>query len=262
MVALEQGDEASARRHPDEATRSTGALQDPLVAALAPMLRALRHMDGSASGRALTSLAAVPSALDEVVAPSAEAAARRANLALVADGRGRAAELLRPVLSGDPADSVGGRIEAWLSAARSHLLAGARPLAREALSRALALAEPERRRRLLLRPGPYGRGLVVVLPDLVAARAWLGMAPAGRPGGTSRDREPHVTTGAAPVEHLTGRERTVIVRMAQAMSAEDIAEDLFLSVNTVKTHQRNIYRKLAVSRRYDAVRKARGLGLV
>ncbi|RBY89712.1 hypothetical protein DQ241_08600 [Blastococcus sp. TF02A-30] len=50
--------------------------------------------------------------------------------------------------------------------------------------------------------------------------------------------------------------------MAQAMSVEDIANDLFISVNTVKTHQRGIYRKLRVSRRNDAVRRARQLGLV
>ena len=64
------------------------------------------------------------------------------------------------------------------------------------------------------------------------------------------------------MEPLTDRETTVLVRMAQAMSVEDIANDLFLSVNTVKTHQRGIYRKLAVSRRNDAVRRARSLGLV
>ncbi|WP_197029040.1 helix-turn-helix transcriptional regulator [Blastococcus sp. URHD0036] len=46
------------------------------------------------------------------------------------------------------------------------------------------------------------------------------------------------------------------------MPADDIARDLFLSVNTVKTHQRSIYGKLAITSRYDAVRRARELGLV
>ena len=80
-----------------------------------------------------------------------------------------------------------------------------------------------------------------------------GRAPTGD-GATTRE-------AAQPVEPLTERERTVLARMAQAMSIEDIAADLFLSVNTIKTHQRSIYRKLSVSRRNDAVRRARELGL-
>ena len=51
-------------------------------------------------------------------------------------------------------------------------------------------------------------------------------------------------------------------RMAQAMSIEDIAADLFLSINTIKTHQKSIYRKLAVARRNDAVRRARELQII
>lgn len=46
------------------------------------------------------------------------------------------------------------------------------------------------------------------------------------------------------------------------MSTEEIAADLFLSVNTIKTHLRNIYRKLAVTRRGEAVRRAREAGLL
>jgi LuxR family maltose regulon positive regulatory protein len=65
-----------------------------------------------------------------------------------------------------------------------------------------------------------------------------------------------------PVEPLTERELTVLARMAQAMSTQEIAEDLYLSVNTIKTHQRSIFRKLAVSRRSEAVRRARQLRLV
>jgi LuxR family maltose regulon positive regulatory protein len=46
------------------------------------------------------------------------------------------------------------------------------------------------------------------------------------------------------------------------MSTEEIAADLFVSVNTVKTHVKNLHRKLAVNRRTDAVRQARRLGLL
>lgn len=46
------------------------------------------------------------------------------------------------------------------------------------------------------------------------------------------------------------------------MSTEEIAAELYVSVNTVKTHLRSIYRKLAVSRRSDAVRRARQFHLL
>ena len=63
-------------------------------------------------------------------------------------------------------------------------------------------------------------------------------------------------------EPLTRRERPVLAMMGQAMSAQDIAIDLFLSINTVKTHQKSIYRKLLVTRRNDAVRRGRELEII
>ncbi|WP_308310314.1 LuxR C-terminal-related transcriptional regulator [Streptomyces sp. CC210A] len=54
----------------------------------------------------------------------------------------------------------------------------------------------------------------------------------------------------------------MLERLAQLMSTEDIAADLHLSVNTVKTHLKSVYRKLAATRRGEAVRRARELGLL
>ncbi len=51
-------------------------------------------------------------------------------------------------------------------------------------------------------------------------------------------------------------------RLSQMMSTQEIAADLHVSANTVKTHLKSIYRKLAVSRRGDAVRRARDLRLL
>ncbi|PNG22681.1 response regulator transcription factor, partial [Streptomyces cahuitamycinicus] len=59
------------------------------------------------------------------------------------------------------------------------------------------------------------------------------------------------------VDELSARERDVLRRLAEMRSTEEIATDLHVSVNTVKTHLKSIYRKLAVSRRGDAVRRAR-----
>ncbi|WP_107481709.1 LuxR C-terminal-related transcriptional regulator, partial [Streptomyces pseudogriseolus] len=74
---------------------------------------------------------------------------------------------------------------------------------------------------------------------------------------------PRATTSPPPpVEELSGRERDVLRRLAQAMSTEEIAADLYVSVNTVKTHLKNAYRKLSVGRRNEAVRRARELDLL
>jgi LuxR family maltose regulon positive regulatory protein len=70
-----------------------------------------------------------------------------------------------------------------------------------------------------------------------------------------------VPVGAAPIEPLSERERNVLGYLPSIMSNSDIAAELFVSVNTVKTHVRSIYRKLGVENRRAAVARARELGL-
>ena len=64
------------------------------------------------------------------------------------------------------------------------------------------------------------------------------------------------------VVELSAREHDVLERVARMMSTEEIAADLCLSVNTVKTHLKSVYRKLAVNRRGEAVRRARDLRML
>jgi len=61
---------------------------------------------------------------------------------------------------------------------------------------------------------------------------------------------------------LSAKELEVLSHLAGLLTTEEIAAVMFISVNTVKTHVRSILRKLAVSRRNQAVRRARQLGLV
>jgi LuxR family maltose regulon positive regulatory protein len=63
-------------------------------------------------------------------------------------------------------------------------------------------------------------------------------------------------------EPLTDREMVVLSHMAHLQTNEEIADSLFVSVNTVKAHARAVYRKLAVSNRREAVNRARSLGLI
>ncbi|MDT2003911.1 helix-turn-helix transcriptional regulator [Rhodococcus opacus] len=77
------------------------------------------------------------------------------------------------------------------------------------------------------------------------------LSPPGRRHGTARP-------GRAP----DPRELEVLNQVAAMSSTEEVAVALSISTNTVKTHLLNLYRKLDVARRRDAVHRARDLGLL
>jgi LuxR family maltose regulon positive regulatory protein len=64
------------------------------------------------------------------------------------------------------------------------------------------------------------------------------------------------------IEPLSERELEVLQLIADGISRPEIASQLVISLNTVKTHTRNIYSKLGVNNQMQAVGKARGLGLL
>lgn len=71
------------------------------------------------------------------------------------------------------------------------------------------------------------------------------------------------TLGATPLlEPLTDREQAVLRLLATSMSIAEIADELYVSVNTIKTHLAAIYRKLAARRRREAVLRAREFELL
>lgn len=61
---------------------------------------------------------------------------------------------------------------------------------------------------------------------------------------------------------ISKREYDVLELMAQGLSNQEIADKLFVSLNTVKTHSSNLFLKLEVSRRTQAVQKAKQLQLI
>jgi LuxR family maltose regulon positive regulatory protein len=70
------------------------------------------------------------------------------------------------------------------------------------------------------------------------------------------------TEGLAVGEELTPKELEVLRLLATRLSRREIGQRLYISLNTVKTHQRGLYRKLRVEHRNAAVRRARELGLL
>ncbi|HEY5825356.1 MAG TPA: LuxR C-terminal-related transcriptional regulator [Cyclobacteriaceae bacterium] len=61
---------------------------------------------------------------------------------------------------------------------------------------------------------------------------------------------------------ISKREHEVLELMAQGLSNQEIADKLFVSLNTVKTHTSNLFLKLDTKRRTQAVQKAKGLRLI
>jgi LuxR family maltose regulon positive regulatory protein len=64
------------------------------------------------------------------------------------------------------------------------------------------------------------------------------------------------------VEPLSARELEVLQHIAEGRTDREIADRLYLSLYTVKVHARNIYGKLGVNKRTQAVAKARELGIL
>ncbi len=134
-----------------------------------------------------------------------------------------------------------------------------------AVERALALAEPEEYVRVFADEGEPMADLLreaakrSVAPDYVS-RLLASFAPQ-EPEEPERPPAPAPPT-AALVEPLTERELQVLRLLNTHLSSTEIAERLCISVNTVRFHVKNVYQKLNVHRRSDAVQRAGELGLL
>ncbi|WP_369195064.1 LuxR C-terminal-related transcriptional regulator [Streptomyces djakartensis] len=169
--------------------------------------------------------------------------------------------------SGGPGPAV--TVRAALVRAEALQATGEEAPARRLLADALLDGRRERLRRPFREAEPWIRPLLRAGRLRELAEGWLLSAPPAEAGpghGTVRHRATvTIATGRPPdlvVEELSARERDVLFALAEMMSTEEIAAELHVSVNTVKTHLKSIYRKLAVSRRADAVRRARDLRLL
>jgi len=138
------------------------------------------------------------------------------------------------------------------------------------LQRALPLAEPGGFVRIFINKGA---GMAQLLHKAAAAgicadyarKLWeeyrnsLGGAVLVKPpSGPAEDRK----TPATLVEPISQRELEILRLLGSSLSGSEIAEELYISVNTVRTHIKNIYRKLEVNGRMEAFRRAQDLGLI
>jgi LuxR family transcriptional regulator, maltose regulon positive regulatory protein len=180
----------------------------------------------------------------------------RARLASLHDGTDDAVAILERALEAAVPDHVSVLTTAWLQLAAVRWGRSDPARAWEAMEQSLIVSEPDgiarpflfqdRSRELLWSHVSRGTGreewAFTLLDRIESRRPALG--------------------GTTPTEPLSGRERTVLQYMDTLMSVNEISRELYVSTNTIKTHIKHIYRKLGVSRRRDAVERARALRLL
>jgi LuxR family transcriptional regulator, maltose regulon positive regulatory protein len=182
-----------------------------------------------------------------------------ARLRLTDGAPDRALELVRGLTAGTPSSTLlSTRVQAHGVAALAADAMLDHESAAIALRRALDLAEPRGLRRVLVELGPALRPVLRrELRHETAHRAFVDELLEALDG-----RGPAGALLRQPYEPLSERETTVLRFLPTMLSNQEIAAELFVSVNTLKTHLKQIYRKLDVASRRDAVEHARGMGLL
>jgi LuxR family maltose regulon positive regulatory protein len=220
---------------------------------------------GLVESRARTAAGDTPAALAAAQpagsGTSPEAAVTLAHAWAAAGDGDNARRALAPVLAADSGAPDRVRLQAWLVDARLSYTNGDPARGRRSLASALRLAEREQLRLPFVVEHSWLGPVLRRDPELAGTHQRL-LAPAR---GHKQLPAPARATDQAPVlivEPLTEREREVLVHVSGMLSSAEVANEMYISVNTVKTHLRNIYRKLATAHRSEAVRRARQLNLI
>jgi LuxR family transcriptional regulator, maltose regulon positive regulatory protein len=156
------------------------------------------------------------------------------------------------------------RLEEWLVDARLWYVTGDSVRGRRSLEHALRLGRPEQLRlpfalertwiQPVLRRDPHLAHAYRELLEPHQAKSALARIPA--------EQAPNGQGAALIIEPLTEREREALRHLSEMLSTAEIATEMYISVNTVKSHLRSIYRKLSAAHRNEAVRRARQLELI
>lgn len=156
------------------------------------------------------------------------------------------------------------RLEGWLVDARLRYETGDTARGRRSLEHALLLGKPEQLRLPFALEQAWIRPVLRHDPDLARTYRHL-LEPGLESAAVAVAPAPQaVPILGAPVvvERLSEREQEVLRHLSRMLSTAEIAAEMYISVNTVKTHLRSIYRKLSAGRRSEAVRRARQLELI
>jgi LuxR family maltose regulon positive regulatory protein len=254
-AATARGRHADALADFQAAERLAGRLVTPHTAATSIRARMLQRLVRLGQNERVEAALA---GLDDQERASAEMRAALASLRLAQHDPRAAVAALAPVIG----DSVPEVYPVWMvtallleAIARDAL--GDPAASARALERALDLAEPD---RLLI------QFLIHPAPELLERHARQRTAHAALVAeilsllsGTS---SPAAPPGRALHEPLSQSETRILRYLPTNLSAPEIAGELYLSVNTVRTHMRHIYDKLGAHGRAEAVERARALGLL
>jgi LuxR family maltose regulon positive regulatory protein len=137
--------------------------------------------------------------------------------------------------------------------------------ARNVLEQSLMLAQPGGFIRTFVDFGPRMTELLEQLADKGFKADYIRQILAAFPGQrhiAEIQRQAVVTPGDDLTDPLTRREREVLAFLGKWLSDKEIAQELVISPRTVKKHASNIYGKLGVKNRMQAVEKAKDLGLL
>jgi LuxR family maltose regulon positive regulatory protein len=164
--------------------------------------------------------------------------------------------LERLLRAAEAGQRTGSAIEILVVQALAHQTRDDIPAALASLHRAVTLAEPEGYVRIFADEGPPMAGLL-------RAVAKQGTAPGyvRRLLAAINQAEDSTPANNGLIEPLSARELDVLRLLGTDLDGPDIARNLVVSLNTVRTHTRNIYAKLGVNNRRAAVRRAQELDL-
>jgi LuxR family transcriptional regulator, maltose regulon positive regulatory protein len=153
----------------------------------------------------------------------------------------------------------GSRVEARVVRALAHHANGNADAAAADLAAALTDGVPAGYCRLFL---DEGQPMAELLRQVAGAAAHDVRTQAEHLLAAARRTSAPAPARRASEEGLSEREREVLRLLATELSGPEIARELFVSVNTLRTHTKHIFTKLDVSTRRAAVRRAAELGLI